>query len=164
MLKIGYAIVVGACLVAGSAYADCQIARVAADVKLTQPVEGVIAPTGGFGMRTHPVLGTIRMHPGLDFEAPNGTPVAAAAAGEVVQAERIGEYGLAVMVRHAVGLETFYTHLSKFAVKPGDCVTAGGLLGWTGSTGLSSSAHLHFEVHRGGAPVDPAPLLAHLSK
>jgi murein DD-endopeptidase MepM/ murein hydrolase activator NlpD len=99
-------------------------------------------------------------HPGIDLPAPAGTPVHAAGVGRVVLARpTIGGYGNLVAVRHADGVETFYAHLSRILVAPGEHVTVGSLLGLVGSTGRASGPHLHFEVRVRGAAVDPLPAL-----
>ena len=85
-------------------------------------------------------------------------PVRAAGAGEVIFAERDGEFGLTVAVMHGGGLETRYGHLHLVAVRVGDCVSAGTIVGFVGSTGLADRPKLHFEVRRSGKPVDPLAL------
>ncbi len=110
-----------------------------------------------FGMRRHPVLGFTRMHSGIDFAAPSGTPVLAAGAGKVVQAGRRGGYGNWVKILHAKGLATGYAHLRRIArgIRPGARVRQGQVIGFVGSTGMSTGPHLHFELHRKGRPVNP---------
>ncbi len=124
---------------------------------LRTPLDGAHA-TSGFGMRHHPVLGFTRMHQGVDFAAPAGTPVYAAADGVV---ERIGHasgYGRMIVLRHAGGTETRYAHLSAFArgLKPGSRVRQGDVIGKVGSSGLATGPHLHYEILMAGRPVDPA--------
>jgi len=110
-----------------------------------------------FGLRHHPVLGFTRLHAGVDFAAPPGTPVLAAGAGSVVEAGRNGGYGRWVKIRHDGGLATGYAHLSRIAagVHRRVHVRQGQVIGFVGSTGLSTGPHLHFELHRNGRPVDP---------
>ncbi|HEX2888579.1 M23 family metallopeptidase [Vineibacter terrae] len=110
-----------------------------------------------FGMRRHPVLGFSRMHKGIDFAAPPGTPILAAGAGQVVQAGRNGGYGNWVKLRHGRGLATGYAHMSRVArgLRPGHKVRQGQVIGFVGSTGMSTGPHLHFELHRNGIPVNP---------
>ena len=110
-----------------------------------------------FGMRRHPVLGFSRMHRGIDFAAPPGTPILAAGAGQVMQAGRHGGYGNWVRLRHGRGLDTGYAHMSRIArgVRPGHRVRQGQVIGFVGSTGLSTGPHLHFELYRNGAAVNP---------
>ena len=115
------------------------------------------SPTLGFGLRTHPLLQILRLHPGVDFVGPVGTPIVAAAAGEVAESARHGEFGNYVRIRHADGLETEYAHLQKFApdIGPGKCLSQGDIIGFVGTTGLSTGPHLHFGVLASGRNVDP---------
>ncbi len=124
---------------------------------LRTPLDGARL-TSSFGMRRHPILGFTRMHHGVDFAAPRGTPVYAAADGEVVEARSLRGYGRTVRLRHAGGAETLYAHLSRFTpgLRPGRRVRQGEVIGQVGSTGLSTGPHLHYEVHLAGEPVDPA--------
>lgn len=94
-------------------------------------------------------------HTGLDFAAPSGTPVAAAASGKVVSSGYAGAYGNRVVIQHSNGVETTYNHLSSIAVSPGQKVSTGQRIGRVGSTGNSTGAHLHFEVTKGGQFVNP---------
>lgn len=121
------------------------------------PVNGVI--TSGFGYRTHPVLGTRRLHAGVDFGAPAGTPIVAVADGRVVSAGWHGGYGNAVVIDHGAGLATLYGHQSRLAVAGGARVSRGQVIGYVGSTGMSTGAHLHLEVRRDGVPVEPMGFL-----
>lgn len=113
--------------------------------------------SSGFGMRRHPVLKFTRLHSGVDFAAPPGTPVLAAGAGKVVEAGRKGGYGNWVKVWHSSDLATGYAHMSRIApgIRRGKRVRQGQVIGYVGSTGLSTGPHLHFELHRGGRPVNP---------
>ena len=110
-----------------------------------------------FGLRHHPVLGFTRLHAGVDFAAPPGTPVLAAGAGSVVEAGPNGGYGRWVKISHDGGLATGYAHMSRIAagVHRRVHVRQGQVIGFVGSTGLSTGPHLHFELHRNGRPVDP---------
>ncbi len=128
---------------------------------LRNPVPEAVL-TSGFGLRRHPIRRRRRMHKGLDYGAPQGTPVHAAAAGTVVRARRRGHLGKLVTLRHKDGLVTRYAHLSRFASKAraGDTVRQGQVIGYIGSTGLSSGAHLHFETIVNERHVNPALLLA----
>ena len=118
------------------------------------PVNGVL--TSGYGPRMHPVLKTARLHKGVDWAAPTGTPVAAAFDGKVVFAGDGQGYGNLVRIAHP-GMETRYAHLSRFAdgLVPGMQVRAGDLIGYIGTTGLSTGPHLHFELYVEGESVDP---------
>jgi len=117
------------------------------------PVHGRM--TSGFGERFHPILGYMRFHEGVDLAASAGTPIVAAADGRVVGAGWHGGYGQQVEIAHSGGLETTYGHMSRIAARIGQVVRKGEVIGWVGSTGLSTGPHLHFEVTRNGRPVNP---------
>lgn len=121
---------------------------------LVAPVPGRVS--SGFGMRRHPILKYKRMHAGLDFKASYGTPIVAVTEGRVSGAGRMGGCGNAVRLNHASGLQTRYCHMSRIAVSSGQSVRRGQVIGYVGSTGLSTGAHLHYEMYRGGRAVDPA--------
>ena len=125
---------------------------------LASPIPGA-AITSGFGPRLHPILGTVRMHTGVDFEASQGTPIRASADGTVVTAADCGGYGNCTILDHGNALATLYAHQSSIAVKEGQTVRRGQVIGAVGSTGLSTGPHLHFEVRVAGTPVDPLPYL-----
>jgi murein DD-endopeptidase MepM/ murein hydrolase activator NlpD len=120
---------------------------------LMAPVAGRI--TSGFGMRYHPILHFMRMHTGIDFGAAWGSPIVAAADGQVVAAGWTGGYGEQVQVAHGGGIVSTYSHMSGIAASPGQMVRQGQVIGYVGSTGLSTGPHLHFEVRLNGQPVDP---------
>jgi len=124
---------------------------------LVRPVPGQI--TSPFGNRVHPITGTVRLHTGLDMSAAFGQPIKSGAAGVVILASEFGGYGNTVIVDHGGAMSTLYAHQSELAVSNGQTVEAGQVVGYVGSTGFSTGAHLHFEVRLGGAPVDPAPYL-----
>ena len=111
----------------------------------------------GFGMREHPVLGYMKMHTGVDWGAPNGTPIYAAGDGVVEKAGWEAGYGKYVRLAHTNGYETAYGHMSGFArgVQPGVHVRQGQIIGYVGSTGLSTGSHCHFEIMVNGRFVDP---------
>jgi murein DD-endopeptidase MepM/ murein hydrolase activator NlpD len=111
--------------------------------------------TSGYGMRFHPVLGYSRMHQGVDYGAVSGTPIHAATDGIVSFAGWHGGHGNMVKLSHAGGLGTGYAHMSRIAVSPGTRVSQGQIIGYVGSTGLSTGPHLHFEVYRNGVVVNP---------
>ncbi len=120
---------------------------------LQQPVPGSI--TSNFGRRRHPILGYARMHRGVDFRAGHGTPIVAAADGRVTFAGRNGGYGRTVKLSHADGLSTLYAHMSRIAVSNGARVRRGQVIGYVGSSGLSTGPHLHYELYRNGAAINP---------
>lgn len=144
---------------AAAQLASAPAAPVTADTPggLVLPVEGRFSSP--FGKRTHPVTGARKMHTGVDIAAPTGTPIRAAAGGTVSFAGVRGGYGNVVIVDHADGSQTYYAHQNELRVSAGQQVSAGEVVGTVGSTGMSTGPHLHFELRRGGAPVDPAPLL-----
>jgi len=111
----------------------------------------------GFGGRRHPILGVSRMHTGVDWAAPRGTPILAAGNGVVEKAGWAGGYGRQTIIRHANGYETSYNHQSAFAqgIKPGVRVRQGQVIGYVGNTGLSTGPHLHYEVIVNDRKVDP---------
>ena len=111
--------------------------------------------TSGFGLRVHPILRFARMHNGLDFGAGWGTPIHAAADGQVIKAGWAGGYGRQVRIAHGDGMATSYSHMSRMAVDPGAYVRQGQLIGYVGSSGLSTGPHLHYEVLRDGRAVNP---------
>ena len=117
------------------------------------PVNARITST--FGMRVHPILRFARMHSGVDFGASWGTPILAAADGEVSKAGWAGGYGRQVRIAHEGGMTTSYSHMSRMVVEPGAFVRQGQLIGYVGSSGLSTGPHLHYEVLRGGQAVNP---------
>ncbi len=122
---------------------------------------GLVAPVPGpissrYGMRRHPILGYRRMHAGMDFRARRGTPIVAVTDGRVVSAGRAGGCGIAVKLDHGGGLQTRYCHMSRMAVSRGQNVRRGQVIGYVGSTGLSTGPHLHYEMYRGGRAINPA--------
>jgi murein DD-endopeptidase MepM/ murein hydrolase activator NlpD len=110
----------------------------------------------GFGYRIDPVYKTVKMHAGLDFAAPQGTPIYATANGVVKTAGNLGNgYGNHVVLNHGYGYETLYGHMFKVKVKPGERIKRGEIIGWVGSTGKSTGPHCHYEVHKNGRHLDP---------
>jgi len=123
------------------------------------PVNGARL-SSGFGKRKHPILGYTRLHKGLDFAAPRGTPVMAAGDGVIEMAARNGGYGNYVRIRHGSDYKTAYAHLNGFAkgVAKGRRVSQGDIIGYIGSTGRSTGPHLHYEILRDGRQVNPSRL------
>lgn len=128
---------------------------------LKTPVSGARL-TSGFGMRRHPLLGYSKMHAGVDFGAPHGTPIRAAGSGVVQLAGRHGAYGITVEVKHDNKYETLYAHMSKLAagIRRGAKVNQGQIIGYVGSTGRSTGPHLHYEVHVNNRPINPTRIKA----
>jgi murein DD-endopeptidase MepM/ murein hydrolase activator NlpD len=121
---------------------------------MTWPVAGAHI-TSYFGNRYHPILHFTRFHAGVDFGASWGSPIVAAADGQVAAAGWAGGYGREVQISHGSGLTTVYAHMSEIVAQPGSFVHAGQLIGYVGSSGLSTGPHLHYEVRRNGVPVNP---------
>jgi murein DD-endopeptidase MepM/ murein hydrolase activator NlpD len=110
-----------------------------------------------FGMREHPIMGYSALHAGVDFAAPPGTPILAAGAGKVAMAGPNGGYGNYVKLQHTSDVATAYAHMSRVGpgIKPGVAVRQGQVIGFVGSTGMSTGPHLHYEFHRAGRQVNP---------
>jgi len=118
------------------------------------PISGRLSSS--YGYRVHPVLGGVRWHNGIDLAAPAGTPIQATSDGRVERAGWNGGFGLMVELDDGDGTETLYGHMSRLAVAKGETVEKGDVLGYVGSTGLSSGPHLHYEIRRNGRSIDPA--------
>lgn len=121
------------------------------------PVRGSVSSP--FGPRIHPIYGVPSFHTGIDLAVPEGTPVRAARAGTITYSGWENGFGLLVVIYHGDGYESYYGHLSKLLVSAGQSVSAGEIVALSGTTGLSTGPHLHFEVRYYGSPVDPRPLL-----
>jgi murein DD-endopeptidase MepM/ murein hydrolase activator NlpD len=121
------------------------------------PVDGARI-SSGFGQRAHPILGYTRMHKGIDFAVPSGTPVMAAGSGTVTFAGPAGEYGNLVVISHGNNYATAYGHLSRFAsdLHKGEHVHQGDVVAFSGMTGLATGPHLHYEIRVGNSQVNPA--------
>lgn len=134
---------------------DDQVRSITVANGMVTPVNGVMTST--FGPRRHPILKTVRIHKGVDWAAPVGTPIMAAFDGTISFQGDGGGYGNLVKISHADGRETRYAHMSKFAANTavGTVVKAGDVIGYIGTTGLSTGPHLHFEVYFAGQAVDP---------
>jgi hypothetical protein len=120
---------------------------------LMMPVNGPI--TSYFGYRYHPILHFTRFHAGVDIGAGWGSPIVAAGDGRVIGAGWGGGYGREVQIAHGGGVVSLYGHMSEIVAQPGSFVRAGQLIGYVGSSGLSTGPHLHFEVRQAGQPVNP---------
>lgn len=132
--------------------------------QILYPLPAPVPVTSGFGWRTHPVTGARRFHSGIDLGAGYGTPVIASQSGKVTVADRLGGYGLAIVLEKTDGTkDTLYAHLSQIYVRPGERIQPGTIIGRVGSTGLSTGPHLHYEARRMGGSgwvvVDPAAQL-----
>ena len=116
--------------------------------------------SSSFGRRKHPILGYRKMHTGVDFAAPRGTPILAAGSGTVERANRYGGYGNYIRIRHTDGYKTAYAHLKGFArgVKKGKYVKQDQVIGYVGTTGRSTGPHLHYEVIHHGKKINPRRL------
>ena len=116
--------------------------------------------SSGFGKRRHPILGYNKLHRGVDFSAPRGTPVYAAGSGSIVKKGRNGAYGNYIRVRHGSKFETAYAHLSRFkpGIRIGARVRQGAIIGYVGSTGRSTGPHLHYEILKNNTQINPLRL------
>jgi murein DD-endopeptidase MepM/ murein hydrolase activator NlpD len=129
-----------------------------AAIPAIQPISNkqLIALASGFGWRIHPVYKVKKMHNGIDFAASIGTPIYATADGKVAVVDvKFSGYGKVVEIDHGFGYRTRYAHMHDFAVRVGQNVKRGDLIGYVGNTGLSTAPHLHYEVHINGNQVDP---------
>ncbi len=106
-------------------------------------------------MRRDPMLRELRMHAGVGWAAPRGTPIVAANGGRVVSAGVVEKYGNTVVLDHGGGWQTLYAHLDTMVVHEGDCIEALAVIGSIGSTGLAHGPRLYFEVRRNGQPINP---------
>jgi murein DD-endopeptidase MepM/ murein hydrolase activator NlpD len=112
--------------------------------------------SSGFGYRIDPVYKTVKFHPGLDFSAPQGTPIYATAEGTVQTAGNLGNgYGNHIVIQHGYSYSTLYGHMSRIKAKKGQRVKRGEVIGYVGSTGKSTGSHLHYEVFKGRKRLDP---------
>jgi murein DD-endopeptidase MepM/ murein hydrolase activator NlpD len=133
-----------------------------AAIPAIQPVsnEDLKRTASGWGYRIHPIYKVRKMHYGMDFTAPVGTPVYATGDGKVVQVagskrSRVG-FGLVIKIDHGYGYESLYGHLNAFNVKRGQKIKRGDIIGYVGNTGGSTAPHLHYEVHKNGKAVNPS--------
>jgi murein DD-endopeptidase MepM/ murein hydrolase activator NlpD len=133
-------------------------AQLLASIPAIQPIsnEELKHQPSGFGWRTHPIYKTPEFHPGMDFASPEGTEIYATGDGAVLRADNMAQgYGNHVVLDHGYGYQTLYGHMSKLAVRVGQQVKRGQLIGYVGSTGLSTAPHVHYEVHKNGQVVNP---------
>jgi murein DD-endopeptidase MepM/ murein hydrolase activator NlpD len=129
-----------------------------ASIPAIQPISNkqLISLASGYGLRIHPVYKVKRMHQGIDFSAQIGTPIYATADGQIITVEfSFTGYGNMVEIDHGFGYKTRYAHMHGFAVRKGQRVKRGELIGYVGNTGLSTGPHLHYEVHINGLPKNP---------
>ncbi|MBW7845241.1 MAG: M23 family metallopeptidase [Bacteroidia bacterium] len=129
-----------------------------ASIPAIQPVQNkdLKRMVSGFGYRLHPIYKTYKLHSGIDFTAPTGTPIYATGNGKVIPSDKgFSGYGNHVLIDHGFGYKTLYAHMYKTAVKPGQRVKRGELIGYIGNTGLSSGPHLHYEVIKGDKKINP---------
>lgn len=129
-----------------------------AAIPAIQPIANkqLIALASGFGFRIHPVYKVKKMHSGIDFAAPIGTPIYATADGKVAVVDvKFSGYGKMVEIDHGFGYRSRYAHMHDFAVRTGQNIKRGDLIGYVGNTGMSTAPHLHYEVHINGVQVDP---------
>lgn len=127
--------------------------------KIGWPAPGYYKITSPYGYRTHPILKTKKLHTGIDIAVPSGTTIIAANSGKVIYAGYYGGYGNTIIIDHGGKISTLYAHNSKLLVKVGDEVEKGKAITKSGSTGLSTGPHLHFEVRENGQHVDPMKYL-----
>jgi len=135
-----------------------QKSQMLASIPAIQPIDNkqLDRIASGFGYRIHPIYKVGKMHTGLDFTAPTGTPIYVTGDGVVKEILSNGGYGLHVIVNHGFGFETLYAHMSKTLVRVGQKVSRGEKIGLVGNTGLSSGPHLHYEVIKNNDKIDPA--------
>jgi murein DD-endopeptidase MepM/ murein hydrolase activator NlpD len=129
-----------------------------AAIPAIQPIANkqLIALASGFGMRIHPVYKVRKMHTGIDFAAPIGTPIYATADGKIEEVSvKFSGYGKMIVIDHGFGYKTRYAHMHEFAVRQGQTIKRGELIGYVGDTGLSTAPHLHYEVMMNGVLINP---------
>jgi murein DD-endopeptidase MepM/ murein hydrolase activator NlpD len=128
-----------------------------ASIPAIQPVanRNLRKMVSGFGYRLHPIYKTYKMHTGIDFTAPTGTPIYATGNGRVISAGADRGYGNCVVINHGFGYQTLYGHMYRIKAKNGQLVKRGQLIGYVGNTGLSSGPHCHYEVIKNGTKINP---------
>ena len=133
-------------------------AELLASIPAIQPItkKSIARLASGYGYRIHPIYKTSMMHEGIDFTAPIGTEIYATGNGTVAKVEYNGRgYGNNVIINHGFGYSTLYAHMSRFAVRPGQKIKRGDVIGYVGSTGSSTGPHVHYEVIKNGKKIDP---------
>lgn len=131
--------------------------KMLASIPAIQPVkqQDLTRMASGYGMRMHPILKIRKMHEGMDFSAPKGTPIYASGNGTVIRAERSATYGNVVYIDHGYGYKTVYAHMQEIKTRNGAKVNRGDVIGTVGNTGRSVGPHLHYEVRKNDRPVNP---------
>lgn len=131
--------------------------KMMASIPAIQPIDSrkLRGSISGFGYRMHPIYKIRKMHEGLDFAAPIGTPIYATGDGVIIAAGVERGYGNRIMISHGYGYATKYAHMSKFKVKRGQRVKRGDIIGYVGNTGASTGPHCHYEVYKSGKPINP---------
>lgn len=132
--------------------------KLLASIPAIQPVANrkLKAMASGYGYRIHPIYKTSKMHTGMDFTAKIGTPIYATGDGYVITADGSGRgYGNHVVINHGYGYQTLYGHMSRIKIRRGQSVKRGEIIGFVGNTGTSTAPHLHYEVRKGGRPINP---------
>ena len=132
--------------------------KMLASIPAIQPIsnKSLKRIASGFGYRIHPIYKTWRMHTGIDFTAPIGTPIYATGDGVVERLKnKMTGYGKVVIINHGFGYESLYAHMSKIIVKPGEKVKRGQVIGYVGNTGRSTGPHVHYEIRKNGKPINP---------
>ena len=132
--------------------------KLLASIPAIQPVANrkLKAMASGYGYRIHPIYKTSKMHTGMDFTAKIGTPIYATGDGYVITADGSGRgYGNHVVINHGYGYQTLYGHMSRIKIRRGQSVKRGEIIGYVGNTGTSTAPHLHYEVRKGGRPINP---------
>lgn len=135
-----------------------QKVKLFAAIPAIQPVSNkqLVAIASGFGFRIHPIYKVKKMHTGIDFAAPIGTPIYATADGKIEEVSiKFSGYGKMVVIDHGFGYKTRYAHMHDFAVRSGQNVKRGELIGYVGDTGISTAPHLHYEVMMNGVLINP---------
>jgi murein DD-endopeptidase MepM/ murein hydrolase activator NlpD len=131
--------------------------KMMASIPAIQPIDSrkLRGAISGFGYRMHPIYKIRKMHEGLDFAAPIGTPIYATGDGVIIAAGVERGYGNRIMINHGYGYVTKYAHMSRFKVRGGARIKRGDIIGYVGNTGASTGPHCHYEVYKNGKPINP---------